>query len=362
MRSKRGVAWLGALVVVLALCVGAFLLARSIARGHSAQLRTVIQTPALDNQRVRVLNEGIAYYDGSTLHALNGKGKQIWSYAAGADAGFSVDSGGVATWKGGVLSILSSDKGLTLFSGSMEDTILNARAGKVFSAVQIGEEHNSSIVILESSGRQVEKIGLANQTVLDFGFFNNDALFWLMSLNTEGTVPVCTISTYRPGKLLAGTIEDNQQVLYEVLFQSSQIRAVGTTHIKDFDYTGKEIEANRILVYGWYLMSLDDQAANPMMAFVPVDQSDGAGGISDVRMIRGQLEQSVRLPYPAKRVVASGDAIYAFTGQYVMVCHMGDTVPTTYALPVYVDEILDLTKGRNCVTTSGGRVCMIPLP
>lgn len=359
---KRGSNWIGALIVVAALCVGAFFLARGIANSHSSQLRKAIQTPALEGQTVRMLDDGILYYDGATLHALNGKAKQIWSYAAGVDAGFSSDSGGVATWAGSVLSILSSDKGTTLFSGSMESDILDACVGKVYAAVQIGQQHNSTMVILDNSGRQVEKIELNNQTVLDFGFFNNDALLWVMSLNTEGTVPVCTISTYRPGRLLAGTIEDNQQVLYEVVFQSSQIRAIGTNYIKDYDYTGKEIETNRNLVYGWYLMSMDEDAANPLMAFVPIEQSDGSNGISDVRLIRGQIEQSVRLPYPARKVVAAGDTIYAFTGQYVMVCRMGETTPTTYILPVYVDEVLGMTKENNCVTTSGGRVYMIPLP
>ena len=116
-------------------------------------------------------------------------------------------------------------------SGTLDGTILDARVGTVYAAIQMGEEQDSSILILDSSGRQVENISMDGQTVLDFGFFNNDSLLWVMTLNTDGTVPMSTITTYRPGKMLLGAVEDNQQVLYEVVFQASQIRAVGTTHI-----------------------------------------------------------------------------------------------------------------------------------
>lgn len=361
-KKKRGASWVGALVVVAVLCVGAFFVARNIAGSRSSQLRTATLTPAYSGQTVRTLGDGIIYYDNASLHALDSSGKQIWSYAAGSNAGFSVGSGGVATWTGSILSILGADQGQSLFSGTLDGTILDARVGTVYAAIQMGEEQDSSILILDSSGRQVENISMDGQTVLDFGFFNNDSLLWVMTLNTDGTVPMSTITTYRPGKMLLGAVEDNQQVLYEVVFQASQIRAVGTTHIKDYDYYGKEITDNRILVYGWYLMSIDEDAANPLMAFVPIGQSDGIAGISDVRMIRGQIDQSVHLPYPASWVLAVEDAIYALTNQYVMVCHMGESVPTTYVLPIYVDGVLGITDNKTCVATSGGYVYLIPLP
>ena len=50
------------------------------------------------------------------------------------------------------------------------------------------------------------------------------------------------------------------------------------------------------------------------------------------------------------------------TNQYVMVCHMGESVPTTYVLPIYVDGVLGITDNKTCVATSGGYVYLIPLP
>lgn len=361
-RKNSASSGIAVFLVVALLCVGAFFVARSIVQKRSGAMGQAIATPAYADQTVKALGGGILYYDGSALHALNEQGRQIWNYAVGVDAGFSVDSGGVAAWSGTMLSLLTSEEGLTQFSGSMEGEILAARMGTVYSAVQTGEEHNSVMLVLDASGRQVDRIELKNQTLLDFGFFNNDALLWVMSLDTEGTTPMCSISTYRPGKMLAGSITDATQVLYEVLFQSSRIRAVGTTHIKDYDYTAKEIADNRMLVYGWYLIGMDEKAANPLMVFAPTEQSTGATGVSDLRLIRGQMDESVRLPYPATAVQAREDTIYAFTNQYLMTFRLGETKAVTHALPLYVESVLGITQSKKAIVTSGGAVYLLTLP
>ncbi|MEG0936135.1 MAG: hypothetical protein RSJ41_11145 [Clostridia bacterium] len=362
-QRRSPIRWLLVLLVVVLLSGGAVWVARGIVNRNSNALRTVYATPAYANQPLAILGEGILYYDNQSLHALDSRGRQIWNYAAGTNAGFSVDTGGVSVWSGSTLSILSRTDGKTLFSGNVEEPVLAAHAGTIYYAVQTGTEHNSSMLILDASGRRVDNILLKNQTVLDFGFFNNDARLWVMSLNTEGTVPMCSISTYRPGKTQVGAISDSQQVLYEVVFQSSKIRAVGTTHIKDYNYSdGKELTDNRLLVYGWYLMAIDDSAANPMMVFVPTEQSDGATAISDLRMIRGQIDQPLHLPYPAMQVLALSDTVYAYTNQYVMVAGLGKTTPDTYVLPIYVENVLGITSNKTAVVASGGTVSLIPMP
>ena len=349
------------LLVVAALCLGAFLLARVIAQGRPSMLRGATQTPAFANQHIEVLGNGILYYDGASLHALDDRARQMWSYSVGIEAGFSVGTGGVAAWSNEQLSLLSGDQGLTLYSGNAGGPVLDARIGTQYAAAQTGTEHNSTLVIMDHGGRQVDKIELPNQTVLDFGFFNGDTLVWVMYLNTEGTVPTCSITTYRPNRMQTGTITDENQVLYEVVFQSTKIRAVGTDYIKDYEYTTKEIPDNRMLVYGWYLMGIDDRSDNPLMAFVPVDQADSTTGVNDLRMIRGQTDQWVRLPYAAHNVLVLDDAVYAFNNQYAMITRMGNLTPTSYMLPIYADRVLGVTENRSAVVSSGGSIYLLPL-
>lgn len=360
--QRKRTPWLAVAIVVGLLCLGAFLVARSIVDNRSQVLRTATATSAFAGQSIKAHGDGIIYYDGATLHALNGSARQIWNYAAGVNAGFSVGSGGVATWSGTRLSLLDGGDGSTMFGGDVEDTVLDSRIGTLYAATQIGTEHNSVMLITELSGRVVDRIELKNQTVMDFGFCVGDTLLWVMSLDTEGTLPTCSISTYRPGRTLAGTITDTQQVFYDVVFQSSKIRAVGTTHIKDFLYENKEVTDNRILVYGWYLMGLDDRSNNPLMCFVPIEQSDGSTGVNDLRMIRGQIDQRVRLPFAAINVLVKDDTVYAFSSTLVMVMRLGEQSPTVYNLPIAIDGVIDMTENKSAVVTSGGYVYFVPMP
>lgn len=360
-KKTARLSWFAVALVVALISLLAWLIASQIVLRNTGALRTATPLPARPGQKMEPLENGLLYSDGTTLHALNGKGLQIWSYPAGSGSGFSVGKGGVAAWQKRTISLLSGEQGAVYYSGTMENDILDARMDTQYAAVQVGTQHSSVMLILEHGGRQVDRIELPNQTILDFGFFYNGSLFWVMSMDTEGTVPMCTISTYKPGKMLAGAITDSQQVLYEVLFQSSRIRAVGTTHIKDFDYTGQEIEKERILVYGWYLMDLDDPADNPLMAFVPVGQAE-SGQIQDVRMIQGQTDHPVRLPYPSSRVFARDDSIYAFTSQYVSMCRLDQTTPETYQMPLtQVDDVVGITKDHQAIVSSGGVIYLVPL-
>jgi hypothetical protein len=137
---------------------------------------------------------------------------------------------GVAAWQGKTLSLLSQDQGATLYSGTLEAEILDARMDTQYAAAQVGTEHSSVMLIMEHGGRQVDRIELANQTVLDFGFFYSGSLFWVKSMDTGHRAAVLDFH-YKPGIMLAGTITDTQQVLYEVLFQSAKIGR-WHTHIK----------------------------------------------------------------------------------------------------------------------------------
>lgn len=360
--KRSSLKWILAVVIVAVACVAAYFIARAIVQSNSTQLRGQVQTTALAGQTVEIMGNGIVYYDGISVHALDSSGRRLWSFAAGANADLSVGDGGVAVWSGDTLSLLSRDNGAPFFSNDVGREIIDAHCSTYYTAIQVGDEHDSDVIIIDSSGRQVDVISFPSLTLLRFGFFNNGSLFWAMALNTQGTTPICTISTYRPGRMLAGTISDTSQVLYEVVFRQSSIRAVGTIYIKSFSSTATEITSERTLVYGWYLMSIDETSADPLMLFVPNEQSDGSTLISDVRMIRGLDETAIRLGYPAIRVSALGDTMYAFANQYLSVARTGSEDVRVYTLPIYVDNVLGVTNDKVAVVLSGGYVYLMPLP
>ena len=216
---------------------------------------------------------------------------------------------------------------------------------------------------MEKGGRRVNSITLTNQTVIEYGFFSNGTLLWVMSLDTSGTVPSCTVNTYRPGKEMVGSIHDNEQMVYGVVFQSSYFCCAGDTFLKIYDYTGKENKARRRKVYGWYMAALDESVLDdPLMAFVPNAQFDADEGMQDVRLIRANLDQQVRMPYGCQSLIARNDRVYGFsTAGYVSIATQGSQNVIAYALPLTFDKVYGVTADNMAVLGNGNIVYILNL-
>lgn len=350
------------LIIVLACAIawcGAWVYTRTLGSGAFTNYQ-LVQLDAVE--KVEAISDGFVYYNGSSVTKKGADASTKWSYSMGTGADFRASDAGVAAWIDRSLTLIDGESGATTYSGAMDEEILSAQVGGTYTAVLLGPEHNSTIVLMENGGRRVDSITLAGQTVIDYGFFYNDTLFWVMTLDTNGTVPACTISTYRPGRRIVGSITDGEQILYHVMFQSSRILCAGDTYLKTYDYNGTETESERKLVYGWTLADVDDSADNPMMAFVPNGQYDGNAQMHDVRMIRGGVEQTVRMPFGCTSLTAEGDRVYGFSSSgYVMVAQMGQQKVCAYNVGVPFEEVVGVASGNVAILKDGNLISLVSL-
>lgn len=360
---KRRTPWAIVLLIIVLCCSIAYGGAVGINKIRSATSFASCKTVQLDNVvDLQSVSDGFVYYDGSTITKYGSNAKIQWNYMMGAGAAFSATDAGVASWIGPKLTLIDGDSGVTGYSGNMDGDVLSACVGKEYAAVLVGPEHNSTIVLMETGGRRVDSITLADQTVIDYGFFYNDTLFWIMTLDTNGTAPSCTVSTYRPGRRMVGSITDGEQLLYSATFQSTQICVIGDTHLKVFTYNGTEEEQKRKLIYGWTLAAVDSASETPMMAFTPSGQYDSSSVMRDVRMFRGEAEQIVRMPYGCAKLVAMGGRVYGFSNEgYVMIAEMGRQKVNAYQLPIYFDKIYGVTRDNTAVLGYGSTVYLVSL-
>ena len=354
--------WAIALLIVIIACVIALVGARIFSRVTQKSAYDYSTVEIASNMGLEVTGDGFVYYDGSSIISESTEAKVRWSYLIGKNADFDATEHGVAAWSGNSLTLIDSSSGTTTFSGNMDADVLSARMGERYTAVLLGPEHNSTIVLMEKGGRKVNSITLTHQTVIDYGFFSKGSLMWVMSLDSSGTVPSCTINTYRPGKERVGMIHDNEQLVYGVVFQSSYFCCAGDTYLKVYDYTGSEDKSRRKLVYGWYMAALDPSVDNPMMAFVPNNQYDAEDGMHDVRMIRAGLDQQVRMPYGCQSLVARNNRVYGFSTEgYVMIAEQGRLEVNAYRLPLQFDKIYGVTSTNYAVLGSGNTVYLMNL-
>lgn len=363
-RDRKGrLPWTIVLLILVFSCaiafVGAKIWRKAADKTDFASVRAYSANALQDAQ---VVDDGAVLYDGSSITRLGTDTQSRWSYLIGGGAEYTAGNAGVAAWVDESLTLIEDKTGTPSYSGKMEQQVLAARMGAVYAAVQLGPEHNSTIVLMETGGKRVDSITLADQTVVDFGFFYNDTLFWVMTLDANGTVPSCTISTYRPGRRIVGSITDNEQVLYHVMFQSTQICCAGDTHLKVYDYNGKEETSKRKLVYGWFLADADEAADNPMMAFVPDGQYDVGALMKDVMMIRGDQTQTVRMPFGCEDVCAKGDRVYGFSSEgYVMIAQMGQQKANAYRLNAAFDEVCGVTANGVAILRRGNTLYFVSL-
>ena len=363
-RQSRKNPWALVLLIVVLCCgiaIGGAVLAKHIATSDSFGRYKTVDIANL--QDLQVTADGFVYYDGSTVSSLSSSGSVRWSYLVGASAGFHATDYGVATWTGSTLTLIDGASGSTTFNGTMDAEVLSAHIDANYTAVLVGSETSGTMILMESSGRQVSQILLEDISVIDYGFFSNGSLLWVMLLDSNGTAPTCDIQTYRPGKEIVGSINDNEQLSYAVMFQSSQVLVAGDTYLRTYDYTGTENAARRRLVYGWYLASSDETANDPLMAFVNDAQLQETSSIRDLRMMRSNLDRVVRLPFGCMNVVTRGNTVYGFAsdGHLVMV-RTDQVTPQAYQLGLQrVETVYGVTQDGVAILGNGGSVYLVSL-
>ena len=361
-RHSNRVPWALVLLILAFSCILSYGIAVLGTRVFDRETFGQYQVMDISNvQDLQVISDGFVYYEGSTLSSVASTGKVNWRYTVGHNVEFDASDYGVAAWSDKTLTLIDGDSGTTTFNSAMDSTVMSARVGDKYTAILLGEEGDSTMVLMENGGRQINKITLADQTAVDYGFFSNGSLLWVMVCDTNGTVPVCNIQTYRPGKEIVGSIGDTQQLVYAVMFQSSQVCVAGDTYLKVYDYTGMEDTSRRKLIYGWYLADSDDVSTDPLMAFV-TDSQYSQSDIRDVRMVRSNLDKVVRLPFGCTELECVGDRIYGFAADgHLMILKAGSQKADAYRLNLAIDKVYGVTRDGVAILGSGASTYLVTL-
>ena len=246
-------------------------------------------------------------------------------------------------------------------AGEQDTAVTSAKLGAKYAAVLL-EGDSNRVLVMESGGREVYTVDAGQLTVVDYGFYSSGSLLWVMALDTTGSTPTCAIYTYKPRSMsIIGNISDTEQLMYAVTFQTDRICTAGVTYYKVYDYNAREIESQRKLVYGWYLISADE-GDDPLQAFVPTGQSDGTDNLRDVRMLRNGVDRTVHMPYACRSIVARGDWVYGFSPEgYVMQASPARQKVDAYKMDFYIDRVYGVTESGVAVVSSGSTIYLITL-
>ena len=361
-RRASRMPWIIVILIVASICLLSYLGATIYHKvADNNAFGSYVAIAGAQSMEVQLAGDGFVYYDGSSLTYMDSRGKVKWTYLVGGGIDFAASSNGVAAWNGRSLTLIDIENGTTTYSADQGAEVTSARVGSRYAAVLMEEKGSGRISVMEKGGREVYSAELDQLTAVDYGFYSGGAQLWVMALDTTGSVPTCGITTYSPRSMsIVGQISDMEQLMYSVNFQSDNVNCTGVTYNKTYDYNGREIESRRRLVYGWYLLDSASGEA-PLMAFVPTGQTDGPGDvISDVRMIKGNIDRIVHMPFPCADIAVHGDKVYGFASDgHVMVASPAAQKVNAYQMPFYIDRVYGMTDSGVAVISSGNTLYLL---
>ena len=320
------------------------------------------------SQNVTPFGDSVIFYDGTTLHCMAATGGNEWSYQIGVNADYDATEQRVVAWSGNDLYILNS-RGRLVYNNKMSGTIQFASAGDEYVAAFIGEPDNGVITVINSSGQIVDNITIADQTLLDIGFFKSTTtssaqeteLMWVLGLNTTGTVISTELQTFQPGRLSTGKSSLGEHIAYRIYYANGVLNIVDTRQIMHYNYRVLE-ESSPTLIYGYTMEDVKTVGKQTYQLLIPAQETNEGIHINNVRLMVGDVDRVLHLPSECIAAKLGTRAVYGFSTNTVYVSRFGETSFTAYTLPVNITAVLGMITDNRVIAASGSEIYVIELP
>ena len=320
------------------------------------------------SQNVMPFGSSVIFYDGTTLHCVAATGGNEWSYQIGVNADYDATEQRVVAWSGNDLYILNS-RGRLVYNNKMSGTIQFASAGDEYVAAFIGEPDNGVITVINSSGQIVDNITIADQTLLDIGFFKSTTtssaqeteLMWVLGLNTTGTVISTELQTFQPGRLSTGKSSLGEHIAYRIYYANGVLNIVDTRQIMHYNYRVLE-ESSPTLIYGYTMEDVKTVGKQTYQLLIPAQETNEGIHINNVRLMVGDVDRVLHLPSECIAAKLGTRSVYGFSTNTVYVSRFGETSFTAYTLPVNITAVLGMITDNRVIAASGSEIYVIELP
>ncbi len=272
-----------------------------------------------------------------------------------------------------------------LYSGSRVQ-ILNAQdfdAGGTVLGVRCGASHvavlrqdsagAAAVLVYDAAGALIDQIDQGSALLVDCGLretANGDVL-WTLMLDSSGSVPVNTLTTYTyavdgagvPRASMSGVMSVQGQLVERVVFTQKSIFIAGTSHLIRSD-AGVSGEAYRLLTYGYRLADYTAAGSAPLFVFVERDAGETPARVKLYSAQEGGVASAtareIDLPIGAVGFAAASGKLYAFDAGTLYAYEATGKLSASYALEFACEGVTKLDEKR-IVVESGGALKLITL-
>lgn len=245
------------------------------------------------------------------------------------------------------------------FSGQ----VMDVKCGSSYVAVMhISASGATSLLLYNIKGNLRDELSFEGQYLIDFGFYGTEGnLLWTLELDTTGSIPNSTLTTYDLNKgTTTGVIPIQGQLPEHIEMTSASTYVCGTNSLIRYQ---DSTEAYRILVYGWELLDVSTATGKPMFLYTPRDE-DGYLSVAEIRTVAeadvaSETKRQIQLQDDAFAAFLSSGRVVSFTPSGAVIAAADGTkekmeFPFTAESSIKLDETHFLVLG-------GGSVWMVTL-
>lgn len=337
-RKGRRLRLRGLIVILLLLAmVGGIILIstrRTVASPDAAQA-----LPFTADAQYVYTSSGILYTKDNHLSRYDPKNpKNNWELQlSGSDYRIAASDKMIAVYTDTVIQAVDHT-GALLFPGiEFTGRIESVRCGNTYIAVLKYDPSGSYYLYLyDVAGNRLDSF--AFDYPLDFGFYAQEDYIWTLSLDTSGSVPVSTITTYDTGRASTGRILIEEQLVESVLFDSGNVYAIGTDQLITFSSTGGK-ELSRKLIYGYRAVDHSMSGSAPVFLLLPRKADAAKTQLATVCTLDSSAKEvDLRLPASCLSAFLCDAGVVAVTSTEIsLLSSSNGSLLKTYPLTVPVD-------------------------
>lgn len=349
-RVPRTLVITGVMLVVALIAVVAYLLF------FSAREKTISMTATPITAGMTKLNtgSGLLYQTDGHIHYYDwtNQSRNYTHGTATADIRMSGSTKLSVVYTNSMLQIVGQDQPVS-FTGE----ILSVECGAQHIAVlRRDSEGGESVLILSSTGEQIDQLLPDDQYIIDFGFYTTSGeMLWMQTLSVAAGVPTNRIMTYDLAKRASiGVMQVQDQLVDSLYITSNSVFAAGTSQIIRYTHDGNK-EIYREMVYGFKVLDFSNASGTPTFLLAPRE-----GNMHAIKLLTlkeadasGAVETHLQLPSEGVAgyimngalVVVSRDKLYTYT--------LLGKLSSTASFELPVDEAIKLSDTMLLLLSNG---------
>ncbi|OQB25436.1 MAG: hypothetical protein BWY11_00395 [Firmicutes bacterium ADurb.Bin182] len=357
--KTRAVRRIGLLVLALVLAAGAVTAAVLLLRS-AGTFSSLKELPFTAESVYEYTGTGFLYVENKKLfYCDNNDEKKNYSVELSAPDVMLAGSPSItAVYNGYAMQIVGAEYPIE-FSGQVR----KVRCGGEFVAVLKSENGAETLQIFNGSGTQVDQISFESSFLIDFGFYTSESeILWTLSMETSGSEPISTITTYDLTKsATTGVINIQSHLIEEIKYSRNSLFVADTNHLTRFNPV-RNNESWRIMIYGWRLAD-SIIADKPYFLLIP----RGATSLSTVKLlsvkegdIPDETESVIHLPVNTVGAYLCSDKLIAVTPNEILTHSTTGNAEGKAALETTVDRAEKLDSAH-ILLQSGSKLFIVTI-